>query len=551
MFEPDYIALTGDTGDLEALHHDLDLSELALLFPNVNSILIPKKAEHNLKRYVSKALLKEIDPDVGVAVEKCLLVLSNLASTFYVEEEEEAGRWKRLSSKILHEQTKNKDNTYIYPKIIQALKAGTSKGSMLEACDDDIPNVQSRKYRIPEDYHKAGLTEYIIRDGSIIQNRNRIYYRQLNEALGHPICNNLMKIYPRIELPSPHELLEVGKQLAKEGYTTKKGKILTMRNRHRKDYWAHADNRSIVEDNIKVFKYLTSRGFMIPSIGNDRSGGRVVDSFTLMPAWIREQITIDGKKLAECDYAALHPNIASRLYGGSEGYITHSNIAEATGIDLRQVKIEHLSFFNKNWHGMRKSVLFDYYSKNEADTLAAIYRDKSLNGYKITSRKMFAAEVAIMTDVIKYLNSIGVYILYVYDALLCEEKDKAVVVEAMNRIILEHGIKTNVKVDSRAEISIESAIADEVVVDSDKVCNEGIIAEKTDTKRMTVDEFFRRFQIRFGSFVDESSIKNWNNILSKHFKFIDEVTEEAKEACCVAFRYYDGSHELKSILKDL
>lgn len=60
---------------------------------------------------------------------------------------------------------------------------------------------------------------------------------------------------------------------------------------------------------------------------------------------------------------------------------------------------------------------------------------------------MFKVEVEIMTDVIKYLNPLGVYVLYVYDALLCEQKDKALVIETMNRIILEHGVMTCVKVD--------------------------------------------------------------------------------------------------------
>jgi hypothetical protein len=60
---------------------------------------------------------------------------------------------------------------------------------------------------------------------------------------------------------------------------------------------------------------------------------------------------------------------------------------------------------------------------------------------------MFKAEVMIMTDVIKHLNSIGINALYVYDALLCEEKYKAIVVETMNRIILEHGVYTGVKID--------------------------------------------------------------------------------------------------------
>jgi len=50
-----------------------------------------------------------------------------------------------------------------------------------------------------------------------------------------------------------------------------------------------------------------------------------------------------------------------------------------------------------------------------------------------------------MNDVIVNLNVKGVQVLYVYDALVCEEKDKTVVIEAMNRIILEHGVKTSVK----------------------------------------------------------------------------------------------------------
>lgn len=94
---------------------------------------------------------------------------------------------------------------------------------------------------------------------------------------------------------------------------------------------------------------------------------------------------------------------------------------------------------------MMKSPLFGYYSKHEADMLSRIYYDKKENGYKITSNRMFAVEVEIMTDVIKYLNSIGIYVLYVYDALLCENKNRIKVTETMNRIILEHDVTTNVK----------------------------------------------------------------------------------------------------------
>ncbi len=151
--------------------------------------------------------------------------------------------------------------------------------------------------------------------------------------------------------------------------------------------------------------------------------------------------------------------------------------------------------------------------------LSRIYHDKKENGYKITSQKMFKLEVEIMTDVIKYLNSVGIYVLYVYDALLCEEKDKAVVMETMNRIILEHGVKTCVK-DTSAKIEVECAIADEVD-----------ITEENDPNRMTVAEYFKRFKIKFGSYITESSLDLHKNVLTEFYTYIDEIPEEHKAKC--------------------
>ncbi len=443
----DYLSLTGDTEDIQILQNDNNLAELALQFPNVNSLLIPKKSEYNLRKYVPKAMLKAIDSDVNVAVEKCLVFLSNLCSTYYTDD-----KWKSLNANILHQQTKSKDNTYIYTRIIDVLKHGTSKGAFIEVNDSYLEREYCKKYRLTDTYLKAGLVEYFIKEAGIVQNRNKLFFEQLNEAMEHPICSNLVKMYPRIELPSPKELLAIGKNLVKQGHKTKKGKILTIRNKHKNDYWKDSDNRSFVEDNILLFEFLTSRGFMIPSVGDDKSGGRVVDSFTLMPAWIREKITVDGIKLTECDYTALHPNIAIKLYGGKLSYLTHQNVAERTGIDVNSIKTEHLSFFNKQWLAMLKSPLFAFYSSQEPDMLSRIYNDKKEHGYKVTSAKMFSVEVSVMTDVINHLNLLGINVLYVYDALLCEEKDKAIVVEAMNRIILEHGVYTCVKVDVASAI---------------------------------------------------------------------------------------------------
>lgn len=254
-------------------------------------------------------------------------------------------------------------------------------------------------------------------------------------------------MYPRIELPTSEQLLAIGKRLAKEGYLTKKGKILTVRNRHKDHYWNDCAGRSFVEDNIKLFEFLTRRGFMIPAAGSAKSGGRVVDSFTLMPSWIREQLTINGVRLAECDYTALHPNIAIKLYQGQQSHITHQKVAQWADMDVKKVKVEHLGFFNKRWPQMVKSPLFIYYTEKEPQMLEHIRKDKSQYGYKVTSMRLFKAEVAIMTDVIQHLNSQHIHVLYVYDALLCEEKDRTAVIDAMNRIALEHGVRTSVKTD--------------------------------------------------------------------------------------------------------
>jgi len=117
-------------------------------------------------------------------------------------------------------------------------------------------------------------------------------------------------------------------------------------------------------------------------------------------------------------------NIAIKLYKGKESYITHQSVAEKACINVRIVKREHLAFFNKTLKGMRKSPLYKYYSQHEPAMLERIRKDKKEYGYKVTSRRMFEAEVDIMTDVITKLNAQGIEVLYVYDALLVKKRIK-------------------------------------------------------------------------------------------------------------------------------
>lgn len=509
---------TGDTGDLDVLLNDYKLSESALRFPNVNSILIPKKAQHNLRKYC-KTKLKNVDDNLDIAVEKCLVFLSNLASTYYTD-----SKWKPLNAMLLHEQSKNTDNTFIYTKIIDVLTTGTSTGAFIEVDKSYQVGFESKKFRLTETYLKAGLIDYLIQDAGIIRTRNKMYHQQLAKAITNPICYNLIMMYQNIDLPTSEELLIIGKRLVKEGRTTKKNKILTMRNKHLNDYWVDADNRSFVEDNIKLFEFLTGRGFMIPSAGDMESGGRVVDSFTLMPAWIREQISVDGRKLAECDYVALHPNIAMKLYDGSASYLTHELVAESLGIELKKVKKIHLSFFNMKWDDMLKSLLFGYYSANEPDMLARIYQDKNEHGHKVTSQKMFAVEVDIMSAVIKDLNAKNIFVLYVYDALICEEKDRELVSQTMNYIILRHGVKTAVKLSITKEDTptLEKnleGIEERIVVNASKL-NHGV-----SVRNLILEKLKNGQELIFVDAVIEFG-KN-DKIMDKVLKIYDKQNPEA------------------------
>lgn len=450
------------TGITEGINTQIEgdiYASYPLYFPKANTILIPKKIKRNLERYVSKELLRKIDSNIDLAIEKCLVLVSNLSSTYYSD-----SRWKKLKSTILDEQTKKPNsNTYVYPNIIRALLKGTpNDGAMIEILKNEDGNdsyqigVHSKYFKLSDNYFKAGLTQYIIQDETLINNRRIWLYNELKCATNNPIASNLLSVYPRLTLPTHDEMMIEARKLISKGYINKKGKKLTMLNKHGKSYFPDSDNRSFVEENIELFNYLTRNGFLIPTVGGVRSGGRVVDSFTLMPSWIRRMIKIDGHDIIEVDYRALHPNIAVKLYGGKSQYITHQMIADELEVDKQIIKEAHLSFFNEKINQMKQSPLYRYYKKKEPDMLNNIMYEKRnhKSKHKVTSERLFDYEARIMSEVLFRLNRRGVYALYVYDALYCKNVDALDVIEMMNQVALEFGVYTT----ADCEITMEQLI---------------------------------------------------------------------------------------------
>ena len=94
------------------------------------------------------------------------------------------------------------------------MTTGTSTGAFIKVDKSYQVGVESKKFRLTDTYLKAGLTEYIIKDAGIIRTRNKMYYQQFSQALTHPICNNLIRLYSKIDLPTSEELHALDNTLA-------------------------------------------------------------------------------------------------------------------------------------------------------------------------------------------------------------------------------------------------------------------------------------------------------------------------------------------------
>lgn len=416
---------------------------------NPTTISVPVGVKRHIERLPKKVLAK-IDKDRTTAVEKCLIMVSNLTPTLFMDD---TYNWKSISSKILHEQlNKGKDNTHVYSNVISALKYSTdSTNPIIESkknifgTDSYQEGVISKQYRFNFSWYEKNIVDYQLNVDDCKRKRIRYCHKELAKAINNQIGLNLLNLYGAIELPTNAEILRRGKELVNDNHQTNKGKKLTYLNKKSRDHFVDKDNRSFVEDNIKGFGYLTKNGYLIPKVGDAKSGGRVVDSFTLMPSWIRKMCKIDGEEIIELDYTALHPNIAISIFGGKEKLLTHQKVADRLNCDVASIKKEHLSFFNKHPNEMKQSILYDYYQEREGEMLESLILDKSKNKHNHTSKLLFKKEVEIMTDCICRLNKKGIYVMYVYDALYCKLSEVDVVKTVMNETILKYNVFTEVK----------------------------------------------------------------------------------------------------------
>ncbi|MES2864415.1 MAG: NUMOD1 domain-containing DNA-binding protein [Bacteroidota bacterium] len=408
---------------------------------SISRIRVPIGSKVHLERKIPKKLLSEVNKNQEKAVELCLLMLSIVANKNLNHS------WVRLSSKRLMK------IRYNYKSIIEVLKYTNGNFQPLivvKSNDFDRESYKSgeetKKYSLSECYKGNKLFDYEIKNKAIVNPYLKLLNQELHKNIENAIINNILKLYPRLTYPTNQQIKNEAKRLIKLGFVSKKGKKLIFR----KDLKNSLDksNFMIVEDCINRFNSIISNPEILePS--NLKAGGRVTYKLNLINSWIRSLIKIDNEETVELDFKALHPNIAIKLYGGKTMFITHDIVAEKLNIVVKKVKKQHLSYFNEQIYAMKNRLIHQFYSKNEPEFVENIINDKRINGYRITSRKMFEYEVKIMSEVIRILNSKGVYMIYIYDALACRKSDLKLVKKTMEEVVLKFGVYTTASVANK------------------------------------------------------------------------------------------------------
>ncbi len=405
-----------------------------------NTIKALKKVEKQIRRFAPLEMLKKVHVVVDTSIDLIMYFISLLFSKII---ENMKNEFKSMNATILQEIFSH--YRPCYKNIIEILKLEVyDQGPIIEKGRKYKIKERSNEYRISDNYISNGITSFeikTVKGMKVVQNH---LFNQFAKLIANPITRNLLNIYPELQFPSLKEIHEEARRIIRLGNKLKNGKYLKYL--RKETSFIDDDAYSYVEHSIERYNNLVLNGLMIPKIGGEKAGGRVYDFISLMPSWIRRLIKINGEKIIELDYVCLHPNLIMKIYDGNTTFLTHDTLAKKMNLEIGTVKQEHLSFFNDEVDNMLRYDIFNFYFDNDSDMLSRVIADKEENGYKITSKKLFTEESGLMGRVIERLNKdYNIFVLYIFDALAIQEKDRDRVYTVMNETALELGIFTTVK----------------------------------------------------------------------------------------------------------
>lgn len=280
---------------------------------------------------------------------------------------------------------------------------------------------------------------------------------------GGELVSFLLWAYEGVELPSIEHVDVLAKEIGSQN-VKHNGKILKYLLISEESEDMASENIRVMNNEVMGYRNLLKRGLFYPR--RSYKCPRVTDSFNQMPFWIRKEIKINGEKIVELDFSALHPNLCYLAFNNNIPSVeraffknhlagdVHGNIVnelnemglfqDVDAASMRsQIKKEHLSYFN-DWKGRQNGYKVDRVYSTKMPRFLELIRETKRKTYKNTSSMLFQLEVDLMTEICRrfYLN--GIRALYVYDALYVPASKSAEAKKIMNTVAADFGLLTRV-----------------------------------------------------------------------------------------------------------
>lgn len=420
-----------------------------------SEIMVPRGLLDAVDKLTKKELV-EVGEDLLLAKETIYRVVQGLNKQYYYRVSNKILRSRKeksavpeacpLNAVILRRISNYGSDNYRYKRVMDLL----IKRGVIELYKEYSTKAsRSRMYNYPESIMKTKLEKYELKHEQSIEMNTDYIVKTIKDVEDNPIAKTAFYTRFKVELPTLEEAEESLVNAYKRGYKNNKGDPLRRigkKNRNR-----FKGKCVFIEDYLENYKLLKDSLYM-PLIGGDRSGGRVVTPFTLMPSVIRKGIKIRGIELVDCDFSCAHPNMIWKVLGLQiEETITHEMVARyiTKGFDslseedkkkaIKKVKREHLMYFNMPHKSMVHLEVHKYYKDKCGDMVEKLIRLKKSRGHKEISSRLFKLEVEIMTEVQKELTKRSIDAVYVYDCFMVEPHNKEYVDYLMQRVALEKG----------------------------------------------------------------------------------------------------------------
>lgn len=363
-----------------------------------------------------------------------------------------------------------------YKLLMKPLINGTDKqGSIIDERASDHEMKMSRSFSISEKYLKRSSQQYELKSKSLISKLFKRRYEAAVKALNDSALIQLMQTYPKLEMPPLEAVRAAGVSLSRKGKgdkdaLSKKGRVLINLNKRSKETFLKQSGHDIegktkkqisklfrenyysLNDHIKIYEDFLLSGFRIP---HRQKNGRVDDSITGMPEWIRKLIRTNNEPMMEVDCAALHLNIPFALAKNvspkaKEAFLKqagdmHSIIAKYLTIGRDIAKMEALSFQNKRVKDMEKSPIYQYYTSEKIGIMEYLdwLKQTKEKTHRNTSLLLFGYESQIIWSAMRKCAANDITVYQVFDGIGCPKSKVPKVLKILNKALRDYGVPTN------------------------------------------------------------------------------------------------------------